>query len=72
MFGVGQTLISCLLALIFYFAALLIQAERVTVIQAYTAIYAVMFAGVQAGGNMFFLSKLSAAKYAACNYFETI
>lgn len=26
MFGLGQTLISCLLALIFYFAALLIQA----------------------------------------------
>jgi len=31
-----------------------------------------MFAGVQAGGNLFFLSKLAAGKYAACNYFEAI
>lgn len=31
-----------------------------------------MFAGVQAGGNLYFLSRLSAAKYAACNYFEAI
>jgi len=28
-----------------------------------------MFAGVQAGGNLLFLGKLAAAKYAACNYF---
>lgn len=69
MFGIGQTLISCLLALIFYFGALLIDAGRVDVLQVYTSIYAIMFAGVQAGGNMFFLSRLSAAKYAACKYF---
>lgn len=69
MFGLGQTLISCLLALIFYFGSLLIQAEQVTVLEVYTAIFAVMFAGVQAGGNLYFLSRLSAAKYAACNYF---
>ena len=72
MFGLGQTLISCLLALIFYFGALLIDAGRVNVLQVYTSIYAIMFAGVQAGGNMLFLSRLSAAKYAACKYFEVI
>lgn len=69
MFGVGQTLISCLLALIFYFGALLIKQGVVNVLNLYTAIYAIMFAGVQAGGNMLFLGKLAAAKYAACNYF---
>ena len=31
-----------------------------------------MFAGVQAGGNLFFLSRLGLAKMAACNYFEMI
>lgn len=72
MFGIGQTLISCLLALIFYFGALLIQREVVSVLNLYTAIYAIMFAGVQAGGNMLFLSRLSAAKFAACQYFEVI
>lgn len=72
MFGVGQTLISCLLALIFYFGALLIRAGVVDVLSLYTAIYAVMFAGVQAGGNLYFLSRLSMAKMAACNYFEQI
>lgn len=69
MFGLGQTCISCLLSLIFFFGALMIKEDIVTVLNLYTAIYAIMFAGVQAGGNMLFLSKLSASKYAACNYF---
>lgn len=50
----------------------MIKEDIVTVLNLYTAIYAIMFAGVQAGGNMLFLSKLSASKYAACNYFEVI
>lgn len=69
MFGLGQTLISCLLSLIFFFGALMIKKDIVTVLNLYTAIYAIMFAGVQAGGNMLFLSRLSVSKYAACNYF---
>lgn len=72
MFGLGQTLISCLLALIFFFGALLIKAKVVTVLNLYTSIYAIMFAGVQAGGNLYFLSRLSLAILAACNYFEKI
>jgi hypothetical protein len=69
MFGLGQTLISCLLSLIFFFGALMIKQGIVTVLNLYTAIYAIMFAGVQAGGNMLFLSRLSASKTAACHYF---
>jgi hypothetical protein len=72
MFGLGQTLISCLLSLIFYFGALMIQHHIVTVLNLYTAIYAIMFAGVQAGGNMLFVAKLSVAKNAAYHYFENI
>lgn len=72
MFGLGQTLISCLLALIFFIGAILIRAEVVSVLNLYTSIYAIMFAGVQAGGNLLFLSKLSLAKFAACNYYEKI
>ena len=69
LFGIGQTLISCLLALIFFVGALLIRAKVVEVVDVYTAIYAVMFAGVQAGGNLFFLTKLSVAKFGTCKYF---
>ena len=72
MFGIGQSLISCLLALIFYVGSLLIKEGQGDVLDIFTAIFAVMFAGVQAGGNLYFLSKLAAAKYAACNYFEII
>ena len=70
MFGVGQTLISCLLASIFFVGALLIREGAVEIVDVYTAIYAIMFSGVQAGGNLFFLSKLSVAKYSACKYFQ--
>ena len=69
MFGLGQTLISVLLSLIFFFGALMIKADVVTVLDLFTSIYSIMFAGVQAGGNMIFLSRLSISKYAACNYF---
>lgn len=72
MFGIGQSLISCLLALIFYVGSLLINQGQGDVLDIFTAIFAVMFAGVQAGGNLFFLSKLAAGKLAACNYFQII
>jgi hypothetical protein len=72
MFGFGQTLISCLFSLIFYCGALMIQHNIVTVLNLYTAIYAIMFAGVQAGGNMLFVSRLAVAKNAAFHYFENI
>jgi hypothetical protein len=69
MFGIGQSLISCLLALIFYIGAILIKENEGHVLDIFTAIFAVMFAGVQTGGNLFFLSKIGASKLAACNYF---
>jgi hypothetical protein len=72
MLGLGQSLISIMLALMFYIGSLLINAGVTDVLSVYTSIFAVMFAGVQAGGNMFFLGKLAASKYAACNYFEEI
>jgi hypothetical protein len=72
LFGVGQTLISCTFAAIFFAGACLIRADLTTVPDVYTAMFAVMFAGVQAGGNLYFLSQLSAAKIGACIYFERI
>ena len=72
MLGLGQSLISIMLALIFYIGALLIQADFTDILSVYTAIYAIMFSGVQAGGNMAFLNRLGPSKIAASNYFEII
>lgn len=58
LFGVGQTLISCTFASIFLAGSYLIKAELTSVQDIYTAIFAVMFAGVQAGGNLYFLGQL--------------
>ena len=69
MFGVGQTLISLSFALIFLFGAVLIKYNLINVQDLYTAIFAVMFAGVQAGGNLYFLGQLEAAKIGANIYF---
>ena len=72
LFGVGQTLISCTFALIFLVGAILIQHDVINVRNMYTAILAVMFAGVQAGGNLYFLGQLEAAKTGANIYFQLI
>jgi hypothetical protein len=68
LFGVGQTLISCALAAIFLAGSYLIKADVTSVSNIYTAILGVMFAGVQAGGNLYFLGQLSAAKIGTCVY----
>lgn len=72
MFGVGQTLISCTFGVIFLVGALLIQRDIINTQDLYTAIFAVMFAGVQAGGNLFFLGQLPASKLGASIYYKII
>ena len=69
LFGVAQTLISCTFALIFLVGAFMIKRDWIQVDDLYTSIFAVMFAGVQAGGNLFFLSQLGDAKIGATRYF---
>jgi hypothetical protein len=69
LFGIGQTLISLSFALIFLFGAILIKYNLIGVQDLYTSIFAVMFAGVQAGGNLYFLGQLEAAKTGSSIYF---
>lgn len=38
----------------------------------YTAIFGVMFAGVQAGGNLHFLNMVGKGKVGVCVYFEKV
>lgn len=72
LFGIGQTLITCTLALIFLISSFLIKNGLVDVQSVVTAAFAVMFAGVQAGGNLYFLSQLPAAKTGASIYFHIV
>lgn len=72
LFGVAQTLISCTFAIIFLVGALMIKRDWIRVDNLYTAIFAVMFAGVQAGGNLFFLSQLGESKLGATRYYEEV
>lgn len=72
LFGIGQTLISCTFAVIFLIGSVMIKNDIINVQDLYTAIFAVMFAGVQAGGNLYFLGQLEAAKTGASVYFQII
>lgn len=38
----------------------------------FISIMAIMYAGVQAGGNLYFLSQLAPAKYGAAKYFNLV
>ena len=69
LFGIAQTLISCTFAVIFLIGAFMIKNDWIGVQDLYTSIFAVMFAGVQAGGNIYFLSQLADAKVGAARYF---
>ena len=71
-FGVGQALISLIFSLIFYVGALLIKNGTVTVLDLYTATYAIMFSGVQAGLNTGFIGKFTSAGVAVGQYFYMI
>jgi ATP-binding cassette subfamily B (MDR/TAP) protein 1 len=66
-FGFAQGIISCVFALIFFLAALFIRDYHVGVLEAYTAIYAIMFAAISAGGNLGFLGGISDSKVALVN-----
>ena len=72
MFGVAQTLISCTFAIIFLIGAFMIKRDWINVQDLYTSIFAVMFAGIQAGGNLYFLSQLGQSKVGAARYFEEV
>lgn len=66
-FGFAQAAISCIFALIFFLGALFIRNYHIGVLETYTAIYAVMFAAISAGGNLGFIGDMANAKVALLN-----
>jgi|JI6StandDraft_1071083.scaffolds.fasta_scaffold07066_13 ATP-binding cassette subfamily B (MDR/TAP) protein 1 len=72
LYGLSQMILSCILALIFFIGSLFIQHFDIEVLKIFTAIYAIMFAAIQAGGNLQFIPNIIQLKVAAVNIFKVL
>jgi ABC-type multidrug transport system fused ATPase/permease subunit len=70
--GVSQCLISAMLSLIYYVGALLVDNCGVSIVDLFTAIYAIMFSGVQAGCNIGFVGQIAKSAYGSARYFQVL
>ncbi len=59
--------------LLFYLGAIFVRDNKdVTVTDMFTAVYAIMFAGMTAGNNSHFMPDTAACKNSAANLFEIL
>jgi ABC-type bacteriocin/lantibiotic exporter with double-glycine peptidase domain len=65
-------ILSCILSLIFFIGSLFIRDLGMDVLKVFTAIYAIMFAAIQAGGNLQFIPNIVQLKIAAVNIFKVL
>lgn len=72
LYGLSQMILSCILSLIFFIGSLFIRDRNVDVLKVFTAIYAIMFAAIQAGGNLQFIPNIVQLKVAAVNIFKVL
>ena len=70
--AVSQCLIAFVICLIYYVAAVICENFNVTFADAFIAIYAVMFSGVQAGTNIDFIAGISNGFLRTAQYFELV
>lgn len=59
-------------ALIFFLGAVFIRDNGLSISDVFTAIYAIMFAGMTAGNNSHFMPDVAAAKNSAANIFQIL
>jgi ATP-binding cassette subfamily B (MDR/TAP) protein 1 len=71
-FGLSQIVMFVIFGVLFYLGALFVNdyPKEVTVDRMFTAIYAIMFAGMTAGNNAHFMPDTAACKNSAANLFE--
>ena len=72
LYGVSQFLMYIVIALIFYLGTIFIRDNNLSIADVFTAIYAIMFAGMTAGNNAHFMPDVATAKKAAANLFEIL
>jgi predicted tellurium resistance membrane protein TerC len=70
--GISQCLISLLLSVIYFIGAKLVENDSVKIVNLFTAIYAIMFSGVQAGCNIGFIGGLAGAGLSTAQYFALV
>jgi hypothetical protein len=61
-----------MLSIIYYIGAIFVQDLGVSIVDLFTAIYAIMFSGVQAGCNIGFISSLAGAGFSTAQYFNLV
>lgn len=59
-----------MLSLIYYVGAILVDNYGVNIVNLFTAIYAIMFSGVQAGCNIGFIGQIASTTYGTARYFK--
>ena len=68
-FGASQLIMFIIFGLLFYIGALFVRDNNVTVTDMFTAVYAIMFAGMTAGNNSHFMPDTAGCKNSAANLF---
>lgn len=61
-----------MLSLIYYIGAIFVEEFNIKIVDLFTAIYAIMFSGVQVGCNIGFIGQISGACFNTTKYFETV
>lgn len=71
LYGLSQFIMVTIFGILFYLGAIFVRdnPETVTVEKMFTAIYAIMFAGMTAGNNAHFMPDAAACKNSAANLF---
>lgn len=70
-FGISQCVMFIIFGLLFFLGAVFVRdnPDDVTVTDMFTAVYAIMFAGMTAGNNSHFMPDTAACKNSAANLF---
>ena len=69
LYGLVQFIMFVIFAIIFYLGSIFIRDNGLDVSNVFTAIYAIMFAGMTAGSNVNFMPDAAAGKNSAANIF---
>ena len=69
-FGLSQIIMFIIFGVLFFVGALFVRDYGVKIEDMFTAIYAIMFAGMTAGNNAHFMPDTAACKNSAANLFE--
>ena len=68
-YGISQFIMFIVIALIFYIGTIFIRDNNLKIADVFTAIYAILFAGMTAGNNSHFMPDVAVSKRAAANLF---